>query len=80
MRASRPQEYARMHQEILANERLLLFHLYYDIGLDLGYKHLLDKCMEYQTKIGASARPGAAARAQDRRPLTWAGRPHLPCP
>ena len=41
-----------MRKDLIENERILLFHLYYDIGLDLGYNHLFDKGVYYQKGIG----------------------------
>jgi len=44
-----------MKVELIANERVLLYHLYYDIGLDLGYSVLFDHCVQYQQLIGVSS-------------------------
>jgi len=53
-----------MKVELIANERVLLYHLYYDIGLDLGYSVLFDHCVQYQQLIGAPCAASSATGSQ----------------
>jgi hypothetical protein len=46
-----------MRADIVNYERQLLFHLYYDIGVDLPYNVLYERGLKYQRQIGPSRAP-----------------------